>query len=281
MRRTILTVVAALLFAAGCFGQAPKSNWAEYDGGKVHYLDTGKGKNALVFIHGWTCDASFWKDSYSAFPNLRVIVVDLPGHGKSDKPKTNYTMEYFARSVDAVMKKSGVDRGVFAGHSMGTPVARQFYRLYPDKVRGIVIVDGSLSPFFTGEQAQQLLASFRNDFKTTSSQFVGGMIQTIKSDAIKKKITDTMLTAPEHVAISAMEGMMDQRIWTEDKITVPVLAIMAESPWLPANAKDVFKAIAPDLDYQLWTGVSHFLMMEKPVEFNREVAAFISKKRLL
>ena len=281
MKRTALIIVTLVLFAAASAAQAPKSNWAEYDKGKVHYLDIGKGTKALVLIHGWTCNVDFWKDSYSAFPNHRVIVIDLPGHGKSDKLKTNYTMDYFARSVDAVLRKAGVQEAVLVGHSMGTPVARQFYRLFPEKARGIIIVDGSLTPFFTDEQAQPLLASFRKDFKATSAQFVDSMIQTIKSDAIKKTITDNMLAATEHVAISAMEGMMDKRIWAEDKITVPVLAIMAESAWVKQETKDAFQKIAPNLDFQLWTGVSHFLMMEKPREFNEAVSAFVVKNRLL
>jgi len=262
--------------------QMPKSHWAKYEGAKLHYYDIGKrNKKAIVLIHGWTCNADFWSDSMNAFPNYRVIALDLPGHGQSDKPKTTYTMEYFARSVDAVLKTAKVDQAVLVGHSMGTPIARQYYRLYPDKVSGIVIVDGSLVPFFTKEQGDQLLAGFRKDFKGTSTQFVTTMIQPIKSNAIKKKITDSMLTAPDYVAVSAMEAMMDERIWTTDKINVPVLAVMAQSPWVNADTKKTFETIAPDLDFQLMTGVSHFLMMEKPEEFNNTVRSFLVKNKLL
>lgn len=249
----------------------------------IHYYDIGntKNKNALIFIHGWTCNADFWKDSYNAFPGYRVIAVDLIGHGQSGKPKAVYSMEYFAKSVEAVMRNAKVKKAVLVGHSMGTPIARQFYRLYPEKTLGIVIVDGSLVPFFSDEQAEQLLTAFRKDYKGTSAQFVNGIIQTIESDAIKKQITDAMLTAPEHVGTSSMEGMMDKRIWANDLIKVPVLAIMAQSPWVKADTKEVFKAIAPNLDFQLWPGVSHFLMMEKSKQFNEQVAAFVSKNKLL
>src|SRR5436190_6228872 len=273
-------VLAAVSFSASA--QTPKSHWATFEGAKLHYYDIGKGnKKAIVFIHGWTCNADFWSDSMNALPNYRVIALDLPGHGQSDKPKTSYTMEYFARSVDAVLRAAKVQQAVLVGHSMGTPIARQYYRLYPDKVKGIVIVDGSLAPFFSKEQGDQLLTAFRKDFKGTSTQFVTTMIQPIKSDAIKKKITDAMLTAPDYVAVSAMEGMMDERIWTTDKINIPVLAVMAQSPWVNADTKIKFETIAPDLDFQLWPGVSHFLMMEKPDEFNNAVRSFVVKNKLL
>jgi pimeloyl-ACP methyl ester carboxylesterase len=281
--RFLWVIALTLVLSAGLFGQAPQSHWAKYEGSKIHYYDIGdrRSKNALIFVHGWTCNADFCCESYSAFPHYRVIALDLPGHGKSDKPKTAYSMDYFARSIEAVMKAAKVNRAVLVGHSMGTPIARQFYRLYPDKVKGIVIVDGSLVPFFTKEQAEQLMAGFRKDFKSASSQFVGSMIQAIQSDATKKKITDVMLTAPEYVAVSAMEGMMDPGIWTTDKINVPVLAIMAKSPWVGAETEKTIRTIAPDLDFQLWTGVTHFLMMERPKEFNEAVGGFVAKRRLL
>src|SRR4051812_19258167 len=89
-----------------------ESKWATLDDNKIHYYDIGnaKTKNAIVFIHGWTCNADFWKDSYNAFPNYRVIAIDLPGHGQSDKPKLSYSMEHFAKAINAVMKEAGVRR---------------------------------------------------------------------------------------------------------------------------------------------------------------------------
>jgi len=74
--------------------------------------------------------------------------------------------------------------------------------------------------------------------------------------------------------------MLDDSIWTDDQIKLPVLAVMAEKPW-PANNEETYKTVAPDLEYIRWTGVSHFLMMERPKEFNEAVAGFISKKKLL
>jgi len=153
-------VLLVLVSATSAFAQSskPESRWAKLDGTKIHYYDIGNGKSkdALVLIHGWTCNADFWKDSYNAFPNYRVIALDLPGHGQSDKPKVDYSMAYFARSVDAVMRKAGVKRAVFAGHSMGTPIAREFYRMHPDRTLGIIIVDGALRAFFPKAMADQI-----------------------------------------------------------------------------------------------------------------------------
>jgi pimeloyl-ACP methyl ester carboxylesterase len=264
-------------------GGKPASKWAELDNNKIHYYDIGntKAKNALVLIHGWTCSADFWKENLNAFPGYRVIALDLPGHGQSDKPKVNYSMEYFARAVDAVMKKAGVKKAVLAGHSMGTPIARQFYRLYPERTLGIVIVDGALRTFFPKAMADSFVAQLRTGYKDNAAKFVDGMLMAVKDDALRNYIRNSMLATPDYVAISAMEGMADEKIWTEDKINVPVLAVMAPSPFWPPDVKDIFTSIAPNIDFQMWSGVSHFLHMEKPREFNEQVGSFIVKNKLL
>lgn len=151
--KKVFCLLWLLIFSVNAFSQIqmPKSNWAKFNNNKVHYTDVGnrKNKDALIFVHGWTCNADFWKESVNAFPEYRVIAIDLPGHGQSDKPKVEYSMEYFAKSIEAVMNKANIKNAVLVGHSMGTPVIRQFYRLYPKKTLGLVIVDGALRPMGT------------------------------------------------------------------------------------------------------------------------------------
>jgi pimeloyl-ACP methyl ester carboxylesterase len=279
--KKILLSVLFLLFAAGAYAQTPKSHWAEFEKTKVHYYDIGAGKDkkALVFIHGWTCSADFWKDNYNAFPGYRVIALDLIGHGQSDKPKADYSMEYFAKSVEAVLKAAKVKKAVLVGHSMGTPIARQFYRLYPDQTLGIVIVDGALRPFAPRAVMEPFMAALRSNYKEAGAKMVEGMLAPIKDEAEKKFIREGM-SAPEHVAISAMEGMADEKLWGNDKIDVPVLAILAEGNWKP-DTQEFLRSLAPSLEYHMWPGVSHFLMMDKPKEFNETVGNFIVKNKLL
>lgn len=261
---------------------AAESRWANSDGHKIHYLDTGgKQRDAIVFIHGWMCNAEFWSDSIKAFPNQRVIAVDLIGHGKSDKPEVAYTMDLFARSLAAVLAEAKVRRAVLVGHSMGTPVARQFYRLYPDKVRSLVIVDGSLRPYFSREDGEQFLSTFRKDYPAASANFVNGMLKPITSDALKRKIADAMLSGPKHVGIGAMQGLSDEQLWKADPINVPVLAIYDDSAGWPADTESFIRSLAPRLEYQSWKGVSHFLMMERPLEFNGQLKMFLMKHKIL
>ena len=76
---------------------------------QVHYILDGEGEKTLLFIHGWSCDTTFWKSQINYFKkNYRVIAIDLPGHGKSSKPKINYTFDLFSEAVKKVIDDAGV-----------------------------------------------------------------------------------------------------------------------------------------------------------------------------
>src|SRR5262249_17519264 len=145
---------------------------------------------------------------------VRQVLIDLPGHGKSDKPKIDYTMDVFAKAVDAVLTECGVKKAVLAGHSMGTPVVRQYYRRYPEKVLGLVAVDGRLQKFnLPPERIKQFAQQFDSpDFKKVVGKFIDGMLTKDTPEEVRKHLKAAYPAAPKHVAISAMKAMMDPAI---------------------------------------------------------------------
>jgi len=288
LRRSASLLSALLLVTAAAAQQKPansqgESRSASLDGTRIHYQSYGKGNEALVLIHGWSCNLDYWRDQIPDFEKRsRVIAIDLPGHGQSDRPQLVYSMDFFARAVDAVLHDAGVKRAVLVGHSMGTPVARQFYRKYPKKTLAIVIVDGALRPFGDKKMMDGFIASFRGpNYKEAAAQMFAAMEGSQLSAELKERIQASFLNTPQYVLVSAMEGMADNSIWGQDKINVPVLAIMAKSPFNPPGTEQFYKSIAPNLDFQMWEGVGHFLMMEKPKQFNEGVIAFLDKNALL
>lgn len=294
-RLVFFTVLVVLVFGMATSGRVEatsaiaektatgESQWTTLDGARIHYLNYGKGSEALVLIHGWTMNVDNWRDQ---IPDLakrhRVLAIDLPGHGQSDKPPISYTMDLFARAVDAVMRDAKVKRAVLVGHSMGTPVARQYYRKYPEKTLAIVIVDGVLRPLADKAMMDSMMATFRGpNYKESVSQMLAAMFGPGLSAEAKERIKTSTLNTPQPVLVSAMEGMADSGIWGEDKINVPVLAIMAKNPFFPPNIEESARVIAPNLEFHMWEGVGHFVMMEKPKEFNEAVLAFLDKNKLL
>src|SRR5947207_14032919 len=83
-------ITFAFVLAAGqtALAQQAESRNAKFEGARVHYLNYGKGDEALVLIHGWTMNADNWRDNIADLAaRNRVIVIELPGHGQSDKPE--------------------------------------------------------------------------------------------------------------------------------------------------------------------------------------------------
>ena len=147
--RLLLSIVLAIPLSA-----------AAVDGAKVHWTSYGPGKGtakqAVILVHGWTCDETSWDAQVPVLSQkYRVITLDLPGHGKSDPPKDGkFSMVVFARAVEAVRAEAKVDKVVLVGHSMGTPVIREYARMYPQHVAGLVPVDGMLQIAASGRPPQ-------------------------------------------------------------------------------------------------------------------------------
>lgn len=87
----------------------------------IRYSITGPSEGStLVLIHGWGCERRYFDDLVAQLPaDLRVVAVDLAEHGDSRSSRTVWTMEEFARDVDAVLSAESITRCVVVGHSLG------------------------------------------------------------------------------------------------------------------------------------------------------------------
>ena len=261
-----------------------ESKFVDVDHLKVHYTNYGKGDTALFFVHGWACDETVWSEQAPPLAEeIRVITIDLPGHGQSEKPQAiEYNKELYVRAIDAVMTDANVKSVVLVGHSNGTPFARHYYRKFPAKVKAFVIVEGPLHAFFDRDTMEKFAMPLRGDnYPEAFGRIIAGMTKPIKDAALRDKIKALMMKTPQYVAVSEFEATADEDLWKPDKIEVPVLMIMAKQPaWSPEYEQFV-RGLILKLDYQVWENVSHFLMMEKPREFNTALLAFLEKNQLL
>lgn len=279
----MFTALFALLLTTASITPAstPPDRTATLDGGRIHYRVHGRGHPVLVFVHGFGGDEHVWREQVAHFQKkARVITLDLPGHGKSDKPETEYTMRFFARSVKAVMDAARVERAILVGHSMGTPVIRQFDRMYPTRTRALVVVDGMLVPLGTDESRAKMMERFRTgDYRANVEGMFEGILS--KADpALRDELKRRAHSVPPHAGMSMFEGMFDPAIWKEDRITVPVLVLNANIPMWTEEYVTRIRKLAPDLEYQLIDGATHFLMLDKPAEFNQRLEQFLKKKSL-
>jgi pimeloyl-ACP methyl ester carboxylesterase len=259
------------------------SRFASLDGNRIHYESVGSGREALVLIHGWSGATTVWKLQVPELAKraARVIAVDLPGHGRSDKPQTAYSMDLFARSIEAVLRDAGVDRAVLVGHSMGTPVVRQFYRLYPEKTLALIAVDGALQDLY-GSSLDSVIGPFRQPtYREAATKFITMMFPNPGTEPLRDETLATVLATPQHVMVASFESMSDPAIWKDDPIRVPLLVLNAKEPfWTPEYIEYVRK-LAPQVDYRVIEGTGHFVQLEKPREVNAAILEFLDKNGLL
>jgi pimeloyl-ACP methyl ester carboxylesterase len=261
-----------------------QDRFAMLDAMRVHYQNYGDGRDAIVFIHGWSCNLNFWEMNIPAFTRQsRVVAIDLPGHGESDNPQITYSMDLFAQSIDAVLTDANVEQATLVGHSMGARVIRKFYRKYPNKTRALVIVDGTLRlSNFTPEQVKQYVEMFRGpNYREQVERMIVSWAQGMKDEKTLEKIKAAMMIAPQHVMAGAVEAILDDEILKQDRITAPTLAVMAKRPQLGDDYEKFVRDLVPGIDYQMWEGVSHFLMMDEPQKFNDTLIAFLRTHNLI
>jgi pimeloyl-ACP methyl ester carboxylesterase len=262
-------ILVAAAAGAGTPGVVPSA-----DGTPIAYEVHGSGEPTLILVHGWSCDARYWREQLAHFAaRHRVVTVDLAGHGHSGAGREDYTMRSLGEDVRAVADVVGGDKLILVGHSMGGLVIAEAARLLPGRVLGLIAVDALHNLDFpvTEEHAAEMIGPLEADFPTACRQFAAAMIRPDTGAELSEWIQADMAAAPKEVALSAMREYMAQWI-TEagpavfEELPLPVVGIYADLYPVDAEANlrhmHSFKAIVLE-------GTDHFLMLSAAEEFNR------------
>lgn len=109
----------------------------------ISYSDTGKG-SVIVLLHGFLENKGMWDFYIPEFARKnRVITIDLLGHGETECLSYVQTMEDNADAVHAVLSELRIRKAIFVGHSMGGYVALAFAELYPENMKGLVLLNST------------------------------------------------------------------------------------------------------------------------------------------
>jgi pimeloyl-ACP methyl ester carboxylesterase len=273
----ILWVVSLSILVVGCKKQedTPSVSFGtaiSADGVPIKYEVRGKGDPALVFVHGWSCDRSYWSAQLPYFArNHLVVAIDLAGHGESGLDRKEWTMGSFGEDIVAVVRKLDLDKIVLIGHSMGGPAVIEAARRRPEGVIGLVVAD-FLQDFerkYSQEFVDGWIDSLRPNYAAAVKDFVAEVLFTRKSDAaLVERISQDMSSAPQAVGIGAIRAEFDflndlTRIVKE--VEAPITCINSDVE--PTRA-EVNRRYAPGFQAKIMSGVGHFNMMEAPDIFN-------------
>lgn len=270
-RKRIIFIATILLFVVFNSIITPqRQNVLSKDRVEIAYTVEGKGEPALVFVHGWSCDKSYWSNQVKAFsPKYKVVTIDLAGHGESGLERSDYTLQSFSEDVAAVVNKLGLKKIIIIGHSMGGPVIIEAAIRLKGKVIGLIGADTfqNLGEIFPEDQMQQFLKPFKENFVETTKGFVKTMFPPTADSLLVKKIADDMSSAPPQIAVSAMENMFkDNAISALKELDVPIISINCDL--YPVKVEENRKHVK-SFEVKMMNGVGHFVMLEDPAKFNQ------------
>ncbi|HET9476715.1 MAG TPA: alpha/beta hydrolase [Dehalococcoidia bacterium] len=248
------------------------------DGVNLAYLDIGAGDPPLLFIHGWCCDRSYWRDQLLEFQGRhRTVAVDLRGHGDSDKPDQDYTIAGFVDDMAWLSERIGLERPVIVGHSMGGVIGLNLVRKHPGLARGLVMVDSPVVPLpdaFRATEAAIFAGLNSPAYVDVAKGFVGNVMFRADSDpTLKQTIVDGMALAPQRVMLTALRDVLSAANMAPGPISVP--ALFARATTATASAGEI-TARYPGLRVEEFDA-AHFLQMEKPDAFNEILGAFVGE----
>jgi pimeloyl-ACP methyl ester carboxylesterase len=248
-----------------------------HKGIKLAHEDRGAGKPAFVFVHGWTCNRSFFAPQAEHFAQRhRVVSLDLRGHGESDKPEGPYPVATFVDDVAYVIEQLGLGRVVAVGHSGGAMTVLQLAATHPDRVAGVVMVDAA--PFVFAPELrtaiEAMVAAMEAGDQEPRRRFIADRMFLPTSDRqLVEDVLRVMLAAPVHVAAGAMRGFLAfEGPAVAARCTVPALNLVGTPPYNPPHLMSQWQ---PNVVNGWTVGAGHFNQLEVPDQVNAMIEGFL------
>jgi pimeloyl-ACP methyl ester carboxylesterase len=254
------------------------TGFVERDAVKLAYETAGRGDPPIVFVHGWSCDRSYFAPQVAHFSARHAVAsLDLRGHGTSGVPQPGpgvYEIDAFADDVLAVAAAAGFDRPVVIGHSLGGLIALEC-ATRPGAVRAAVMVDPApmVNPAiktFIGQAADAIENDGDGSWRAS---FVQGMF--LPSDTVRRDdIVRGMSALPPGVAAAALRAIDHlDGVAALGKVAVPLLTIGSASP---SDSAAEFRAACKTITVGQTVGAGHFNQLEVPEQVNVMIERFLA-----
>ena len=257
---------------------------AQVSGMQMYYEMHGQGY-PLVLIHGLSATSLIWAFQVPEFSrDYRVVIMDLRGHGQSDKPEMEYSIGLFARDVVALMEHLGIERAHIVGVSMGGMVAQQLALDYPQRVKRLVLAD-SMSHLDTCLRMKVENWGLIAKRLGMEMQARDAMPWSFSSSYINKHYDETMniigqvAELPVKPYLQSLDATMVHDVRERlGSIAAPTLVITGDQDILvPRQYADILCQFIPDSRLAVIEGAAHVVSIEQPEAFNSAVLDFLAE----
>lgn len=246
----------------------------------LHYEETGQG-TPLLLIHGLGASSDYWD---LMLPSLttqhRVIMVDVRGHGRSDKPAGAYSVPLFAKDVAALCDRLGLKNLHVLGHSMGGMIAFQLVVDRPELVRSLIILNSGpdmvprkLSMFLALKLRLFLLRAFGP--AKLAAVLAKKLFPKPDQESLRQRVRDSLGKNDPDVYLRSTRALIG---WTVQarigEIACPVLVLASDRDYTPLSAKEEYVKLLRDVRLEVITDSGHAASLDQPQQVVEKVVAF-------
>jgi pimeloyl-ACP methyl ester carboxylesterase len=240
----------------------------------VQFQDSVKAsRRTIVFLHGAGGSHHTFRDQWAGLKgSVRMVIPDLPGHGRSGGPPLESVDACAAWLVDFV-NEVGLDRFILAGHSMGGAIALQAALGGLKGLEALVLLG-------TGARLRispVIFEGIGQRFREFAPELVGWMTSAASSDLLREDITNDILSTRPDTFLAdfhACNGfdVMDRL----GAIRVPTLVVSGDDDRLtPLKYGEYLAVNSPGAVLKIIHGAGHLVMLEKPTEVNAVITSFV------
>ncbi len=250
----------------------------------LYYEIIGQGE-PIVFIHGLGSSSRDWEMQIDMFSkNYQVVVYDVRGHGKSDKPSGPYSMTLFANDAIELIEALDIAPVHVVGISMGGMVGLQLVVDAPDLVKSLVVVNSG--PELIIRTLKERIQFFQRDLivRILGMRKMGEVLserlfpKTEQGD-IRKIFVERWAENDPRAYRESMRAIVGWTVSEQiERIACPVLVIAADEDYTPVEAKAAYVKKLQCGEMVVIEDSRHATPAEKPEQFNEVVMAFLIKQ---
>jgi pimeloyl-ACP methyl ester carboxylesterase len=252
---------------------------------QVVFEDVGSGPPAL-FIHGHPFNRTMWRPQLGDLQDCaRLLVPDLRGFGESGVSPGTVLLDEIALDLAVLLDDLGIDRVVLVGLSMGGQIALDFCRLFPARVRGLVIAASSAREDTPGGYARRyrvaerlLQEGMKGYLEEELPNFIGATTMRTQPAIVDHVRTMILSTNPVGAA-AALRGRAERRDHVESLAGTRVQSLIivgADDRYTPVPEAQLLAMKLPRAQLAVLPGIGHMPNLEAPQQFNALIRQFLS-----
>lgn len=253
----------------------------DLNGLESYYEIYGTGE-PLVFIHGLGSSTRDWEAQVGHFSKkYQVIVYDVRGHGKTDKPSGKYSVPQFSEDLTALLDALEIGRAHICGLSMGGMIAFQFAVDHPGRIKSLTVVnqipDMVPRTFAERKEIWQRVILFRLVSMRKIGEVIGQrlFIKPEQEDLLKLFV-ERWAENDKSAWLRAMRGLVGWTAAAElGNITAPALLAASDQDYTPVARKQEAVDQMPNARLEVFKDARHALPVEYADEFNRVMESFL------